>query len=157
MWLWPLSLLIAFVYLVVVLTAIVVGLKTGSVGQNRPSVASDLDSIFGAALPPPKPFSIIRVADAFDPEAAILWDTQLPTLELISSAGKDGIDLEDLRPMYRRSARAYPELYEGSSFEGWVQFLRDSELVEPVGSGLVITSVGSEFLRLPCNCDRKPC
>jgi len=95
----------------------------------------------------PRRFSALRVADAFDCDRAVLWDTQIPALEVIGSAGASGLPIEELWPFYVQSAATYPELYEGSNFEGWVQFLEDSELVERIGSTLVITVIGSEFLK----------
>ncbi len=92
-------------------------------------------------------FSVMSVADAFEPETAILWETQMPALAYIDSAGPRGLEVEDLRPFYARCARCYPELHEGSDFHAWVEFLQHAELVVLSGSRVAITPAGTEFLK----------
>ncbi len=94
-----------------------------------------------------KQFSILSIEQAFDPDHAIIWDTQLPVLELIASAGLAGLSLEALRPFYSRSARRYPELYDGSSFESWMDFLEDTELISVHRGAVSLTREGQQFLQ----------
>lgn len=93
------------------------------------------------------PFRVLSVCDAFEPEYAVLWETQAPALRLIAAAAKRGVPRQALLTQYRRTSRMFPELYEGTSFQQWLEFLQRSELVT-VGEGRVyITPQGTEFLR----------
>ena len=92
-------------------------------------------------------FSGISIADAFDSDHALLWETQMPALELISRGGERGVPYERLLPLYNRSARCYPELYEGSSFQRWVEFLEESQLVVLTPARAFLTPEGAEFLK----------
>ncbi len=118
------------------------------VGQVVPSGAIAFTTVSA-----PGHFSIIRVKDAFEPETSVIWDTQIPALELIWAAGHTGLAMEALLPLYTCCAQAYPELYEGSRFESWLQFLADTKLVAVRSSRAVITAEGIEFLkcRVPAN------
>lgn len=94
-----------------------------------------------------QPFNVMSVADAFDPASAPLWDTQTAALEFIYSAGQNGVELEALRPIYLSSSRFYPELYELTSFETWLDFLEKGQLICVVQNRVKITRRGIEFLK----------
>jgi len=94
-----------------------------------------------------QPFSALAVVHAFDPERFMLWDTQLPLLEQLSSAGPRGSSLVQLHSFYLQLARRYPELYEGSSFEHWLGFLAVSELVRLEADRGCITAEGRQFVQ----------
>src|SRR5512140_2574095 len=96
--------------------------------------------------PAGEPFSVICVADAFEPSHAVLWDTQAPALELIGSAGNKGIPLQRLFASYTESAQLYPELYEGCNFEQWLEFLQNSRLIVRNDYRVALTPEGQEFL-----------
>lgn len=106
--------------------------------RRRPAVIRELG--------PGKPFNVISLLDAFEPATAALWETQITALEHIRDAGADGLDLEALREVYQRQARRFPELYDGSSFAGWVRFLEHADLVLCFGGSVTITAKGREFL-----------
>lgn len=108
-------LLIAVLTILVVIPLIVVLLA-------RPDVSTQQNSVKNT-------FSTFRIEQVFDPDHAIIWDTQLPALQLIASAGEDGLPVESLRQFYARSCREYPELYDGSTFESWLEFLKREELI----------------------------
>ena len=91
-------------------------------------------------------FSTLSVALAFDPDHAILWETQVPALELISAAGPQGIHVRQLYAWYRTAAAHYPELYEGSGFKPWLEFLREARLVTFDECRVAVTREGHEFL-----------
>lgn len=93
-----------------------------------------------------RPFVVLSLLDAFEPATAPLWETQVFALEQVRAAGRDGLDLENLRAVYRRQAMRFPELYDGSSFAGWVRFLEEADLVVCFGSSVAITAKGCEFL-----------
>jgi hypothetical protein len=92
-------------------------------------------------------FSTLSIALAFDPDHAILWETQVPALELISSAGPPGVHIRQLYAWFGVAAARYPELYEGSSFKQWLDFLEKAQLITFDASRVALTSKGREFLQ----------
>ncbi len=103
-------------------------------------------------IDPPQPFSVLSIALAFDPDHAIIWETQIPALQLIASSGRDGILVRELASLYHQNARRYPELYEGSSFGNWLEFLRTSGLVKLGIAKVSLTFEGERFLRYRLTC-----
>lgn len=98
------------------------------------------------AKPAAAQFTALPVVRMFDAEWSLLWATQLQALQLISAAGADGVNDRSLEPLYRQSARRYPELYDGSTFEGWLEFLERANLALHRGGTVNITHAGREFL-----------
>jgi hypothetical protein len=96
---------------------------------------------------PGAPFRVLSVCDAFEAEYAALWETQVPALTLIASEDPSGVSIQALHRFYRRSARRYPELYDGSSFQQWVMFLETTELIVVGDKRVTITKEGLEFLK----------
>ena len=94
-----------------------------------------------------QPFSALSIVHAFDPDRFMLWDTQLPLLEQLSSAGPKGCSLEQLYSYYAQLVRRYPELYDGSSFEHWLGFLAAAELVRLETDHGYITAEGRQFVQ----------
>jgi len=94
-----------------------------------------------------QPFSALSIAHAFDPERSMLWDTQLPLLEQLSSAGSKVCALAQVYSFYLRLCQHFPELYEGSSFEHWLGFLVASELVRLETDRGFITTEGRQFVQ----------
>jgi len=93
------------------------------------------------------PFSALSIVHAFDPERFMLWDTQLPLLEQLRSAGPKGCALAQLYCFYLRLSQRFPELYEGSSFEQWLGFLVASELLRLETDRGCITAEGRQFVQ----------
>lgn len=143
----PLIFLLSLVLSAVILAALWVAQVSASRARSRASQLASAGSSVLTIFRARKPFSIIRVADAFEPETSILWETQMPALELISSGGWRGLPRETLRSLYVRSVALYPELYEGTEFEGWLQFLEDAKLIVCNKDMVAITPAGAEFLR----------
>jgi hypothetical protein len=97
---------------------------------------------------PGKPFTVISIAQAFEEESAILWETQVPALQEIAIGGQRGVSVAKMRRFFAGSSKQYPELYEGVRFEQWIRFLEDAELVELAADDrIAITPKGLEFLR----------
>ncbi|MFB3814265.1 MAG: hypothetical protein ACE14L_09140 [Terriglobales bacterium] len=96
--------------------------------------------------PAARPFTL-TLTEAFDPEHAVLWGTQLPALLLIDAAGGRGMRYSRLLQVYERTAACYPELYEGSSFAEWLLFLERNELAVLGSHRVRMTPYGREFLR----------
>ena len=93
-----------------------------------------------------EPFSALSIEQAFDPDQAVIWETQVPALQLVSSAGRHGLRLEVLKSSYLQSCRRYPELYDGSSFEGWLDFLQRTGLVCVDVDKAMLLAAGQQFL-----------
>lgn len=97
---------------------------------------------------PGKPFTVISIAQAFEEDSAILWETQVPALQLLATGGPKGLPVAKMRRFFGSTARRYPELYEGVYFEQWVHFLEEAELVMiAADEKLAITPQGVEFLK----------
>jgi hypothetical protein len=97
---------------------------------------------------PGKPFNVICVAQAFEEDSAILWDTQIPALRQIAIGGTRGVSVAKMRRFFAGTSKQYPELYEGVRFEQWVRFLEDAELVMLAADDrIAITPQGVQFLR----------
>lgn len=98
---------------------------------------------------PGKPFTVISVAQAFEEDSAILWDTQVPALRQIAIGGQRGVSVAKMRRFFAGTSKQYPELYEGVHFEQWIRFLEDAELVVllPTEDRVAITPQGVQFLR----------
>lgn len=97
---------------------------------------------------PGKAFTVISVAQAFEADSAILWETQVPALQLIATGGPKGTPVAKMRRFFSATARLYPELYEGVYFEQWVHFLEDAELVTIApDEKIAITPQGLAFLK----------
>ncbi|HYL11988.1 MAG TPA: hypothetical protein VEV41_03080 [Terriglobales bacterium] len=92
-------------------------------------------------------FSPLSVRDAFDPDHALIWDTQIPALQLIAAAGRKGVAVKHLRPHYVQSSIVYPELYEGSSFWLWIAFLEEAQLVTFDQGRVFLTSQGAHLVK----------
>ncbi len=97
---------------------------------------------------PGKPFTVISVAQAFEEDSAILWDTQVPGLQQIAIGEQRGVSVAKMRRYFQGTAKQYPELYEGVRFEQWIRFLEDAELVMlSTDDRIAITPQGLQFLR----------
>jgi hypothetical protein len=97
---------------------------------------------------PGKPFTVISVAQAFEEDSAILWDTQVPALRQIAIGGSKGVSVAKMRRFFAGTSKQYPELYEGIRFEQWIRFLEDAELVMlSTDDRIAITPQGISFLR----------
>jgi hypothetical protein len=91
------------------------------------------------------PFTL-SLTEAFDPDHAILWSTQIPALQLIRNAGPRGVSYHRLFCCYERTAQHYPELYDGCSFAQWLFFLQGAELITVSTYRIKITRTGRYFL-----------
>jgi hypothetical protein len=97
---------------------------------------------------PGKPFTVISIAQAFEEDSAILWDTQVPALRQIAIGGVRGVSVAKMRRFFSGTSKQYPELYEGIRFEQWIRFLEDAELIVlSVDDRIAITTQGLQFLR----------
>jgi hypothetical protein len=100
-----------------------------------------------------EPFAVLSMALAFDSDHALVWETQAPILQLVSEAGWHGISTKRVREAYRESARHYPEIYDGFTFQQWLKFLEDAQLVARTGKHALLTSKGRDFLHYRISAD----
>ena len=98
-------------------------------------------------LLPPRPYRVLPLTLAFDPERAMVWETQMPALELICRAGPKGLAIERVHGCYLVAARRSPELFEGCKFEQWLAFLEGEHLVVSDGERVSITPEGYQFVK----------
>ena len=94
-----------------------------------------------------RPFRVLPLGLAFDPERAMIWETQMPALELICRAGPKGLAIERLHGCYLVAARRSPELFEGCKFEPWLAFLEEERLIVSDGERVSITPEGYQFVK----------
>lgn len=148
------TLLYIFIVLPAVLMVTAICCAWMAMRRSRQSLTPIAPAILSIS-PPPKsqaePFTVLSLADAFEPETAALWETQVPALSVIAAAGDDGEPLLRLRMLYAGLSRRFPELYDGSSFEEWLDFLESTSLVICDEDCVRMTSAGHAFLecRLP--------
>ena len=91
-------------------------------------------------------FTVLSITQAFEPVFAVLWDAPIHALELIQSGGTRGIPVSRLRSIFNKEAARFPEIYDGLSFEQWLQFLEDAQFVVWTGQQVILTREGCEFL-----------
>lgn len=87
-------------------------------------------------------FALLSIFEAFDPDHAIVWQSQTPALRLIAS----GVSLSALCEFFGHFSSLYPELYEGIRFDEWLRFLQTCDLVARADCEVHLTSNGRQFL-----------
>ncbi len=92
-------------------------------------------------------FEILKMQDAFEPDAASIWEPQIEILRLITERGEQGIQAESLRPRFLQMAIRFPELYEGVEYQDWLESLERQELISYDEGRICVTDVGTAFLR----------
>jgi hypothetical protein len=88
----------------------------------------------------------LSISQAFDPIFAVLWEAPIAALSLVEAGGPSGIPVSRLRPTVSRAALRFPEIYDGSSFEQWVRFLENTQLIAWKGQRVTLTQEGRYFL-----------
>ena len=101
-----------------------------------------------------RPVTVIRVADAFDPERRMLWETQLPALRFIASSTWRGVSVSALHRHFERCVNTYPELFAGVGFANWIDFLCDHSLITVDDDRACITEAGRSFLALTSSAEK---
>ena len=94
-----------------------------------------------------KGFSVLPVRLAFDTDQALVWDTQIPMLQLVAQSEPSGTSVARLRKAYRESVGHYPEIYEGFTFEQWLRSLDEAQLVTCIRRRVRVTRKGAELLQ----------
>ncbi len=91
--------------------------------------------------------SLIALGDVFDPDVAPVWITQVSALDLFASRWPQGVHSAEVREIYRVSAKFFPEIFEGSTYESWLQFLEENELVERKAEWVIAKPGCFQFMR----------
>jgi hypothetical protein len=68
-------------------------------------------------------------------------------LELLQELNTRAMTLTEAKPFFDAAAAANPKLYKGSTFEIWLSFLKNHEVVLQDGNVLQITVKGKDFLK----------
>jgi hypothetical protein len=85
--------------------------------------------------------------DSEDGDYNLLWQTQLPALELLNSAGSCGVSLTRMTKLYREIARVYPEIYDGSTFQEWLDALQNATVaVHCRAEGIIAITEKGRFI-----------
>jgi hypothetical protein len=94
-----------------------------------------------------RPARLLSITQAFEPVYAPLWEAPIAALQLVNSA-KSGIAANRLQPIFRRASAAFPEIYDGCEFLGWLQFLEGEDLLrwDAEKNRVTISEKGKEFL-----------
>jgi hypothetical protein len=95
----------------------------------------------------PEPlFSGLSYDQAFEDHYELIWQVQVPGLELIRTSGEAGLPVHTLRPWFERTLRSYPDLFEGHTFEEWLEFLQRSRVGRFHNDRVRLTTIGCELL-----------
>jgi len=125
---------------VLVVSAALLGMRLFSRRDEPPQPCA------GRMAPEPL-FSGMSYSQAFDSNYGLIWQTQVPALELIRRAGSRGLPVQTLKPWFRHALRCYPDLFEGHTFEEWLDFLCRSQVADCGGGDhLQLTARGCELL-----------
>lgn len=93
------------------------------------------------------PIPLLSLTQAFDPMYAVLWEAPITAMRLAAAASTPGIPASRLRPIFRRTARRFPEIYDGCNFAQWLEFLEQTGLISSDGYRIFLTPEGESFLK----------
>jgi hypothetical protein len=100
-----------------------------------------------AVLPLHNPIPLLSITQAFDPVYAVVWEAPIAAMRLAASRGTPGVPASKLRPLFRRTARRFPEIYDGCTFAQWLAFLEQTGLIASDGHRVFLTAEGESFLK----------
>jgi hypothetical protein len=86
-----------------------------------------------------------RVLLAFEYLYSVIWGSQLSILQTLNSKA-DGETVDAFRPIYDFAATLYPEAFNNYTFDKYVDFLKNANLMTRQGDRYYITVFGREFL-----------
>ncbi|MBI4849636.1 MAG: hypothetical protein HY808_13885 [Nitrospirae bacterium] len=88
--------------------------------------------------------AISQLAFHFERINATIWRSQILILEHLNS--REAENSESIKSFYDYAAKLYPETFANYSFEQYVQFLIQFDLIRYEGQRYCITNLGREFL-----------
>jgi hypothetical protein len=91
---------------------------------------------------------LASLQNAFNFENAyrLIWGSQLAALDILNTRAEGELP-EALRPIYHKAAENNPEVYSQYSFDEWLTFLKNANLLRQDEQTLHITIEGREFLK----------
>jgi hypothetical protein len=90
------------------------------------------------------PFS--APSDVFEADETLIWNTQIPALRFVCNREPRGAYYTPLKLTYIELARRYPEIYDGRTFQGWVEFYVRIGLFRFEDDAIHMTAAGRELL-----------
>lgn len=92
-------------------------------------------------------FAAMLTGFEFEHVYRLIWGSQLTALQALNTQGGDGMQLDKLSGIFERAKDAWGGPLEDDTFERWLSFLSNRELVEVDNQRAVLTVKGREFLR----------
>ncbi len=86
-----------------------------------------------------------RVLLAFESLYSIIWGSQISILQTLNTK-PDGETIDAFRPIYDFASSLYPDAFNNYSFDRYIDFLKKTNLITPLGDRYYITVFGREFL-----------
>ena len=87
-----------------------------------------------------------NIIQHFERVYGVLWASQLVCLRYLNPRD-NGANRSEIIPVYEAAKNEYPSWYQDYSFDRWLGFLKQMNLVLERDSKLVITVAGREFLK----------
>ncbi len=87
----------------------------------------------------------LALVQGFERTYTLIWGSQIAALQALNSAGTVAVQL--LQPWYEQAAAREPELYDGYTFDQWLDFLQGNLLIVRSGENVSISLEGREFLK----------
>ena len=85
-------------------------------------------------------------SDMSHPDNCLIWTTQIPALRFVSDREPRGVYCSPLTLIYLELSRRYPEIYDGRTFRGWVEFYVRMGVFRFEDDAIHITRAGNELL-----------
>lgn len=86
-----------------------------------------------------------NVSFEFEGVIKTIWGSQIRLIKLLNTR-KDKIALDDCKQFYENGKNEYPETYKNYSFDKYMEYLKDSTLIEIDNTSCLITDFGEDFL-----------
>lgn len=93
-------------------------------------------------------FPLPDLSELSQRDRILMWATQMPALRFVSDREPHGAYYTPLKLVYIGLAREYPEIYDGRTFQEWVEFLVRNGLFRFEDDAIHITRGGVELLEL---------
>ncbi len=91
-------------------------------------------------------FALSVPCDIFHTDQSVIWSTQVPVLRFVLDREPRGSYYTPLKLIHIELARRYPELYDGHTFQEWVEFLIRMGVFHFEDDAIHLTQFGREVL-----------
>ena len=85
-------------------------------------------------------------SEVFQGSETLIWNTQIPALRFVCDREPRGAYYTPLKLIYIELARRYPEMFDGRTFQGWVEFYVRIGLFRFEDDAIHITCAGRKLL-----------